>query len=291
MARKAPKSNRYITSESADFRLSAVVGKQNLVLFDLETSGLKGEILQIGAKCGSCTFSCYIKPKGPIPSDVTAITKLSTSGGQLHRGTHLVPTVSLQVAMQQFVHYLTLLQKMVYFCSHNLAFDGSKLHKALCECNFEDKFLAVVRGMSCSLKIIRNMRAKTEKNSIEVLTTSLGIEYVDGHDALSDTQMLALIIKKLDISDDLITSSTDAYNLIQKYKPDEILSHKCKQLLSDCKQNVSQENIPVGKEIVKKIISSNISVACLQKAYNFNTRVETVTLPARVIGTTVDKLY
>ncbi|XP_058803404.1 uncharacterized protein LOC131671175 [Phymastichus coffea] len=235
-----------------------------VIYFDLETSGLHTEcdILQIAAKCGKISFNVYIYPVQDISAAASAIHGLRKYEGDLMLQSEKVHSVSLRIAMGQFLHYLLPFNKKCYLAAHNLNFDGPRLLNAINKCSLTDEFSKVLEGFIDTLPVIKKCTERTGKGACTItsLANWLNISSLNAHDATKDVAILEKIIKKLAISYDHLVNCGHSYvQITDKWLDDA----RVRRLLPTLNPLLNV----VGNEIRKKLIRANITIELLKTTY------------------------
>lgn len=184
-----------------------------IILLDLETSGFEADcdILQIAAQCGKKKFATYIDPVRQIFQKASEAHGLTNCSGKLFYYGKEVESVSLRLALSNLYEWLKSLGKKCYIATHNLAFDGPRLFRAIDKNKLTSDYSEVVYGFVDTLKKIREVTGKKTKGSCSIsgLADSLNIEKDGAHNAIHDCAILHQILKKLEIkSSDLINLAT-----------------------------------------------------------------------------------
>ncbi|XP_074102212.1 uncharacterized protein LOC141529528 [Cotesia typhae] len=136
-----------------------------IILLDLETSGFEADcdILQIAAQCGKKIFATYIDPVRQISQKPSEAHGLTNCSGKLFYYGKQVESVSLRLALSNLYEWLKSLGKKCCIATHNLAFDGPRLFRAIDKNILTSDYSEVVYGFVDTLKKIREKRGIREK--------------------------------------------------------------------------------------------------------------------------------
>ena len=172
------------------FRRYATGGR--VVVFDTETTGCSryDEICQIAAAeyvCGeqTRTFSAYICPTCEMNPWAESVHGLSLDCLAVHG-------MSPEEAMRQFFEFLG---DNVLLVAHNNKFDMRMLNQ---ECEKFDLSFAPEGVETCdTLALARHLLPDLDCHALSNLIDALGIDGINSHDALDDTQACAGVFFKL----------------------------------------------------------------------------------------------
>ncbi|XP_058798336.1 uncharacterized protein LOC131668298 [Phymastichus coffea] len=221
------------------------------VYFDLETTGLSknAEITQIAACCANENFNAYILPSRGISKRITDVTNLHIVGGEMFFGDTLLKTVSLRVAMEDFLSFLDTQGDQVILMAHNgYKFDFPLMLRNLSRLNLLDEFKTIVTGFSDTLNIFRNILPERRKAKKSFSQTTLAVEYLGqesaegAHNALADVDILQ--------------------KLISAIKIDHLTIYNHTQNITDFIRNEALKNVhtsnKISLEFLKNCVSTNM---------------------------------
>ena len=236
-----------------------------IIFLDIETTGLNRDcdIIQIAAKCGASSFSVYINPKKEISVSASAVHGIRKLQGDLMLHGKKIDAVPLRVAIGQLLQWFQSFKKKCYVATHNLNFDGPRLIDAILLCCLNNEFSDVITGFVDTLKVIRTKTERKGKGECTVtgLASWLNISAANAHNAVQDVAILEKIIKRLQITYDVLLQAATCYSeLCTKWISDKQVS-----LFLPCLTPLANT---VGIEIRKKLARSSISIDHLKKIYD-----------------------
>jgi len=141
-------------------------------------------------------FSIYVHPISEIAATTTAINELSSNYGDLMYHGKKVSSVPLRVALGELLLWLKSLEKKLCIATHNLAFDGPRLSRAMEKYSLTAEFAEVISSFADTLSIIRKFTGRKGKESCTItsLAASLSIPSTRAHNAINDCEILLKIL-------------------------------------------------------------------------------------------------
>lgn len=190
------------------------------VFCDLETTGLNKncDITQIAAVAGEDSFDRYILPTQPISAGATQATGLSVINNVLCYKGMPVHSVSLQIAMEDFLVWLQS-RKPCLLIGHNFrVFDFPRLTRSLELCQLLPSFESCVLGFVDTLPLCKEVYPGLERYTQEHLVQNVMNAQYGAHNALEDVKSLQKLVtfSKLD-TDKLFAHSTSVNSAIDTY--------------------------------------------------------------------------
>lgn len=234
-------------------------GEYLIVLLDLETSGFEADcdILQIAAQCRKEKFSTYINPIQQISLKASEAHGLTNCSGELYYYGRKVVSVPLRLALSNLYEWLKSLGRKCCIATHNLAFDGPRLFKAIVKNNLISDFSEVTYGFVDTLKIIRKVTGKKTKGSCTIsgLADSLDIPKVEAHNAINDCAILHKILQKLKICSSVSINSATPFLEQSKSWEFAVTTKKNIDSLLPLRSAVS---LSIGQKLARAGITMNI---------------------------------
>ncbi|XP_061168272.1 uncharacterized protein LOC133177209 [Saccostrea echinata] len=171
-------------------------GEENIVAFDLETTGLSrsSDIIQLAAFDGKEEFNIYVSPSQQITKKASEITGLKYDfdlGCMFSLGRE-VECVDIRLGLLKMIEYLSKREKTILVGHNILSFDIPILCKTLQVHNLLQEFLLHVHACLDTLRLARKLFSKEtvgnykQQTLVQVL---LGKSY-QAHDALADVKTL-----------------------------------------------------------------------------------------------------
>ncbi|KAM4618678.1 uncharacterized protein ACJ7VT_008023 [Polymixia lowei] len=182
---------------------SSVSGEQNIVFFDLETTGLDTkvcDIIQLSAISGERVFNVYTVPQTTITDEAAEITGFTVERGTLCLHGRPVSTVSLDQALASFIAFLRSVGNPVLLAAHNgKRFDAPVLARVLKACSLTRDFNSVVSGFLDTFLLCKKLFAPqlTRYSQVYLVRYFLHKSY-DAHNALEDAKVLQELYQKWD---------------------------------------------------------------------------------------------
>lgn len=141
--------------------MAAVCGKIQLVIVDLDTSGLfdreNAEVLGIAALSNSSKFLRYIMPLNEVPKSASAINNLWVRRSRLYYGDEEISeTVSQRDALEGLLQYLRDFKRPCVLIAHYCPFHCNFLMRMIIAENLEREFAEVVAGFTDTWRMFRN---------------------------------------------------------------------------------------------------------------------------------------
>lgn len=157
-----------------------------IVVFDLETTGLNAqrcEIIEIAAVILKDEkiideYHSYIKPKSPIPIEITGLTGIENS------------TVADARAMEDVVPEFLEFIKDRPMVAHNAAFDIGFMRNACEKLSINKDFVSID-----TVTIAKTLLPQLKKHKLNVIADHYGFSF-NHHRAMDDTKVLAQIVLK-----------------------------------------------------------------------------------------------
>ncbi len=173
---------------AASYEPSEFLKQNDVVVFDFETTGLefnKNEIIEIGAvklKNGelSETFSCFVKPKSPIPEEITNITHITN---EMVRDAYSVDKVIPD--FYKFCYGCVIMAYNIDFDYKFLDFAAKKLGY-----NFNNRQVD-------ALYLARLNVAGAKNFKLASICAKLGVSLEGAHRAVNDAVATAEVVKKI----------------------------------------------------------------------------------------------
>ncbi|KAK0169607.1 hypothetical protein PV328_011831, partial [Microctonus aethiopoides] len=195
-------------------------GEYLIALSDLETSGFEADcdILQVAAQCRKEKFSTYINP---------------------------IQQISLKA------------KRKCCIATHNLAYEGPRLFKAIVKNNLISDFSEVTYGFVDTIKIIRKVIGKKTKGSYTIsgLADSLDIPKAGAHNAINDCAILHKFLQKLKIcSSVLINLATPFLEQSESWE----LAVTTKKNIDSLLPLKSIVSLSIGQKLARAGITMNI---------------------------------
>ncbi len=164
----------------ADLRLNAVETKfvnKNIIVYDLETTGLnpsEDEIIEIGAVKLKFDidegfsiidrFSSFIKPKNPIPANITDITGITNQD--------VANAAGIVDVLNEFIEWAYGGGLKVILVAQNAKFDNAFLYRSLFNCG---KLISAVDHID-TMKMSKAI-GLTAKHNLKVLCDTFNVDY------------------------------------------------------------------------------------------------------------------
>ena len=198
---------------------------ENVVFFDLETSGLgpHTEIAQIGAVTadGKANFCQYMLPIGDISHDATEVNGITKSNQCLYKnrqriGDVVQPSEGLASFLQWLKNVKRRVGKRLYLVAHNgHRFDAPVLINNFLRSNVANlsDIRRLVRGFGDSMDVFNSIFGK--KQRLVTLISHYGIRQTQSHDALGDAKDLKEVMARAQ-------RDCDVYSLLIFVKPKDI---------------------------------------------------------------------
>ncbi|XP_058789690.1 uncharacterized protein LOC131663346 [Phymastichus coffea] len=208
------------------------------------------ELLDNEMKTNSCLLhKLDILPSRGISKRITDVTNLHIVGGEMFFGDTLLKTVSLRVAMEDFLSFLDTQGDQVILMAHNgYKFDFPLMLRNLSRLNLLDEFKTIVTGFSDTLNIFRNILPERRKAKKSFSQTTLAVEYLGqesaegAHNALADVDILQ--------------------KLISAIKIDHLTIYNHTQNITDFIRNEALKNVhtsnKISLEFLKNCVSTNM---------------------------------
>ena len=162
--------------------------EDEMVVFDLETTGLSSascEIIEIGAvkiQGGKVTdrYNRFVKPKTPIPEEITNLTSITNEMVEDADG--------IDVVLPEFLSYIG--NDMLI--AHNAAFDVGFIRAAAERLGYEfgNTYLDTV-------SVSKYLNPELKKHKLDIVAEHYGLGDFHHHRACDDAEMLALIFFKM----------------------------------------------------------------------------------------------
>jgi len=151
-------------------------------------------ITQLSAVSKSGTFTRYVKPKMPIPTEVTLLTGLSFERGQMFLRGELVESVSLKECLQAFWEFLG--DGFCILVAHNCnTFDSRVLYRAVRSADALKQLSTHVVGFLDTLPLFRTKYPLVENHQQATLVYHfLNISYEE-HNAAHDAHNLKRLLQ------------------------------------------------------------------------------------------------
>ncbi|XP_043273892.1 uncharacterized protein [Venturia canescens] len=248
---------------------SSTIDKESsevVIFFDLETGGLAktADILQIAATCGNSSFSVYIQPTQKIDQRASAINGLRIVNEHLEYRGQIIPTLPLSSGMQEFYAFLQKFERKCVLTAHNCEFDSSRLLIAIEKTNMTDEFETVVHGFCDTLAITRRMPGSSARgNKLSELAKYYNIQSNDAHNAAADVAMLEAVIKKLNVSDEILIKSAVTWKKVIEKK--DFLRRLPKEMM---RLDKIKDCTSLGTR--KKMVAAGITLEMIKCAYDEN---------------------
>ncbi|XP_044579252.1 uncharacterized protein LOC123261620 [Cotesia glomerata] len=135
-----------------------VDGSTKLVIFDIETTGLKltDQIVQIAAQCHDKKYNAYIMPSCNFSAETSKITGLTVMYDQLHKNAVHIQTVSPKRAITELIAFFKSISSTVVLAAHNgLRFDVPRILIFVQQVNLLEKFQCIVIGFTDTLNFLK----------------------------------------------------------------------------------------------------------------------------------------
>ena len=167
----------------------AFIKNNNLVVFDLETTGLEysagAKILEIGAikvENGQMTdkFECFVNPEMKIPKDATAVHGIKDED--------VKDAYNYQKVLRDFYKFT----RDRYLVGYNVEFDYGfiKFYGKKCGYNFDNQRIDVLKMATKNVKGITRFK-------LGIVADALGISLENAHRAINDTRATVDVFLKL----------------------------------------------------------------------------------------------
>lgn len=179
----------------------------------------------------------------------------------MHNGVK-VPSVPIRIALGNFCTWLQSFGKKSCIATHNLAFDGPRLFRAITKNNLISNFSTLIHGFIDTLSIIRKVTGRKGKDSCTLsgLADALNIQKIGAHNAVNECAILYKILKKLEISNStLLESATLLSEQINHWK----LRNKTKENF----QTLLPMQNTVSSSIRQKLAVAEITLDILKSKY------------------------
>ncbi|XP_058810069.1 uncharacterized protein LOC131675189 [Phymastichus coffea] len=200
------------------------------VFFDLETAGLKKnpEMTQIAACSKDEIYNAYVIPSRGIPKRISDITGLQVIGVEMFYGYTLLKTMSLRVALENFLTFLHQQGNNVILVAHNgYRFDFPILLRTLSRLYLLEEFKTIISGFSDTLHIFHKvLPVHASSESAEV-----------AHNAITDVNTLQKLVAKIKIANSIIdnlTQSTSDFLRNEALKTTHSTNKTSLEFLKDC---------------------------------------------------------
>lgn len=254
-------------SPVASCNLQSEPGSMAIVVFDIETSGLKitCDVLQISMKCGDALFNMYIDPSQSIPRKVSEVHGITNEQGELyHRGVKVLSS-PLRVVLGELLRYLQSFGKPCILTAHNCAFDGPRLTRIIKEVSLVDEFSNVIAGFVDTLVLFRKKFPSRRSKGSCTLTTlaveTLQLSPEGAHDASYDVFLLEKLVRHhFDYND--LTANIKSFDTVLQAPGQAARTERILKTLDPLETVVSNG---VRKKIASAGISYELIVATYEK--------------------------
>ena len=195
----------------ANHRIQRKLASDELVFFDLETSGLskdKHEILEIAAIHHKTIYNTYCSPDRKIDPCASRVNKITFKNGMLrHKGLPVV-AIPIDSALDSFLSWLERLSssgRKIVLVAHNANFDCRFITHFMCNRGFQDRYRRIVEGFMDTIPLFKKSNPGLHTYKQEVLVGKFlpdvknSAEY-DAHNAKSDVICLQNLFHQLTAS-------------------------------------------------------------------------------------------
>lgn len=225
-----------------------------VVLLNLETSGFQHncDILQIAAACNGKKFNSFINPSVPVAA--TIANGLTAAYGELMLHGKKVTSMPLRVVLFNFLQWLESLGKPCYIVTHNLSYDGPRLHMTFVACNLDKELRYTVSGFIDSLALLRKITERRGKgeSSISGLCALFKISCAGAHNAEADVRILGQVLHAAKVTHEMLLQNSKPWDVVTTiWKKNDEIRPRLTQL--NCLKKV------VGEGIRQKMVQANIT--------------------------------
>ncbi|XP_015243573.1 PREDICTED: DNA polymerase III PolC-type-like isoform X2 [Cyprinodon variegatus] len=180
-----------------------------IVFFDLETTGLVCDIIQVAAVCEKKFFNNYTLPCCSLTPSAIQVTGFTVNDDGLFLRGNPVETIPLQQLLTSFIAFLRSFRRPVLLAAHNAKrFDAPVLLRVLRKCSLFQEFQQVVSGFLDTFLLSKNLYPYHDRYSQECLVEYFVGKPYDAHNALEDARMLQELFKAWEPNDSDIRRTT-----------------------------------------------------------------------------------